>query len=164
MKRTVKILTSSAAALALLLLAGASAQAATATGTLTVTASVAKQCSLGSPTLAFGAYDPTSPTPLDVNASLTVNCTKTTPFTIGLSLGANAVTTNRFMKDPVSADTLQYELYTSAARTTVWNSTNTVAGVGVTNPSETIFGRIPAGQFVTPAAGYSDTVTATINF
>src|SRR5712671_4919785 len=49
MKRTCRILTAAAAVLAILALPGTRASAATATGTITVTASVAKQCSLGSP-------------------------------------------------------------------------------------------------------------------
>jgi spore coat protein U-like protein len=163
MKRTCRILTAAAAALAILSLPGTRASAATATGTITVTASVAKQCSLGSPTLAFGAYDPTAGN-LDVSTALSVNCTKTTPFTIGLGNGANFTSPNRFMKDATSGDTLRYELYSDAARTTVWNSVTTVAGTGGTNTSETVFGRVFTGQFVTPAAAYTDTVVATITF
>jgi spore coat protein U-like protein len=163
MKRIARILTATAAALAIVALPGTRASAATATGTITVTASVAKQCSLGNPTLAFGAYDPNAGN-LDVSTALSVSCTKTTPFTIALGNGANFTAPNRFMKDAVSGDTLRYELYSDPARSTVWNATNTVAGTGGTNTSETVYGRVFTGQFVTPAALYSDTVVATITF
>jgi spore coat protein U-like protein len=150
-------------ALAVLLFAGDNAGAATATGTITVTATVAKACSLGSPTLAFGSYDPSLGN-LDVSTVLSVSCTKTTPFTIGLGNGANFAGGNRFMKDAASADTLHYELYSDSAHTTVWNGVSTVAGTGGTNASETVYGRIFSGQFVTPSANYTDTVVATVTF
>jgi spore coat protein U domain-containing protein, fimbrial subunit CupE1/2/3/6 len=162
MTRTAKMLLATCTALAVLLFTGGNAGAATATGTITVTASVGKQCSLGSPTLAFGAYDPTAAV-LDVSTVLNVNCTKTTPFTIGLGNGSNFSGGNRFMKDSVSSDTLHYELYSDSAHTTVWNAANTVAGTGGTNTTETVYGRLFTGQFVTPGS-YSDTVVATVTF
>ncbi len=163
MKRTAKILTATAAALAVLLVADTGARAAVSTSTITVTASVAKQCSLGSPTLAFGAYDPSAAN-LDVSTAMSVTCTRTTPFTVDLGNGSNFLAGNRFMRDAVSTDTLRYELYTDAARTTVWNAVNTVAGTGGTTTSLTVHGRVFTGQFVTPAVSYTDSVIATINF
>jgi spore coat protein U-like protein len=164
MSRTLKTMIALTAAAAVLLIGGASATAGTATGTITVTASVAKNCTLSSPTLAFGAYDPTSGTPLDVSTTLTVTCTKTTPWTIALDNGLNFASSARHMKDAVSADTLTYEIYSDAPRTTVWNSTNTVAGAGTPATQPSVYGRIPTAQFVTPAAVYSDSVVATITF
>jgi spore coat protein U-like protein len=164
MSRTAKLFAALASALAVLLIGDAPVSAATATGTVTVTASVAKNCTLSSPTLAFGAYDPTSGTPLDVSTTLTVTCTKSTTWAVGLGNGSNFVNPNRRMKDATSGDFLQYELYTDAAHTTVWNGTNTVTGAGTPATQPTIYGRIAISQFVTPAATYSDSVVATITF
>jgi len=66
------------------------------------------------------------------------------------------------------SNTLEYNLYTDAGRTTVWGdgtaSSVTAAGTGSgAQQSLTVYGRIPASQSV-PAGSYSDTVTATINF
>jgi spore coat protein U-like protein len=160
MKRTAKLLTAAAAASMLLALGDAPANAATNTGNVTVQASVAKQCSVPNVTLNFGAYDPNAAAPLDQSQLLTVNCTKTTPYTVSLSLGANASGTTRRMTG--SGDFLTYELYSDAAHTTIWNTTNTVAGTGG-GASPTIFGRVFAAQFVTPAS-YTDTVVATVTF
>jgi spore coat protein U-like protein len=163
MTRTAKTLIATGTALAVLLFTSGDAGAVTTTSNITVTASVGKLCSLGSPTLNFGAYDPTAAA-LDVSTVLNVNCTKTTPFTIALGNGLNFAGGNRYMKDSVSTDTLHYELYSDSGHTTVWNAVSTVAGTGGTNTSETVYGRIFAGQFVTPATTYSDTVVASITF
>jgi spore coat protein U-like protein len=164
MSRTVKLSAALASALAVLLIGDAPVSAATATGTVTVTASVAKNCTLSSPNLAFGAYDPTAATPLDVSTTLTVTCTKTTAWTVALGNGSNFASPNRRMKDATSGDFLQYELYSDAAHTTVWNGASTVPGTGTPASQPTIYGRVAINQFVTPAAVYSDSVVATITF
>ena len=62
---------------------------------------------------------------------------------------------------------LSYELYSDAARTTVWNT-----GAGLYNPGAapskvarnfTVYGRVTSNQDV-PAGSYNDTVVATVNF
>jgi spore coat protein U-like protein len=64
--------------------------------------------------------------------------------------------------------TLDYSMYTTAGRTTVWGdgtlSTSTQAGTGNgAAQALTVFGRIPVGQYVT-AGAYADTVTATVTY
>jgi spore coat protein U-like protein len=66
------------------------------------------------------------------------------------------------------ANTLNYSMYTTAGRTTVWGdgtlSTVTQAGTGNgTGQALTVFGRVPTGQYVT-AGSYTDTVTATVTY
>jgi len=169
-RRNLTVVLSTAAALAAFVLAAVPARAATSTGTVTVKATVAKTCILSNATLDFAAYDPTAATDLTQSTTITVNCTKSTPWVIGLSQGANGPAT-RNMKDAVSGDLLHYELYTDAARTNVW-SNNAVAGATVASgtgsgaaagQSVTIFGSLFKNQYVTPAS-YSDSVTATVNF
>ena len=142
----------------------------TTTATLTPSADVIAKCTVsGAATLAFGAYDPVvtnRSTNLDVAPNaLSVSCTRGAPsVTIALDLGLHSVGASRFMLS--GANTMQYEIYTTAARTTVWNTTNTVAYASTSMAATTlpVYGRIPSGQDVAIGATYADTITATVNF
>jgi len=152
----------------------AAALAGSATGSLTVNASVAQNCLINSPTLAFGSYDPivtNLSTALTGSATATFTCTEgATAVYVTANAGANgthAVGTTRAMAGGGSY--LSYELYTDAGYTTVWNTTNsgghtfapTFASSQTANA--TIYGSIPAGQNI-PVASYTDSVTMTVNF
>ena len=98
---------------------------------------------------------------------MTIACTKGATTTMGLSLGSNASGTTRRMTDGAS-NYLTYEIYQDSGRATVWGN----SGAGLYTPaaapsktarSFTAYGRVTAGQDV-PAASYTDTVTATVNF
>jgi spore coat protein U-like protein len=143
--------------------------AQTATTNMSVTASVVNNCSISSPAaLAFGAYDPigvNSSANLDASPlALAVKCTRGAVATIGLDTGANAQGTTRRMKS--GTNFLTYEIYTTTARTTVWNTTNTVTYTAATSAQTNmaVFGRIPSGQDVPSGGSYTDTIVATINF
>lgn len=143
---------------------------ATAGGSLGPTATVTGKCTISAPApFAFGAYDPvvTNRTAnLDVAAnSISVACTKGTPgVTISLDNGAHYLNATRNLSD--GSDLLAYQLYTSAARTTVWDSTNVVsyASASMAASALPVYGRIPGGQDAAVNASYSDSVTATVNF
>jgi len=148
-----------------LALAPMSAEAATATTTFAVTATVAATCLISATPLGFGSYtgvvDPATST-------LTVTCTNTTPYNVGLSAGlaTGATVTTRSMTGPASA-LLGYGLFSDAGHTTNWGvtiGTDTVTGTanGAAQPI-TVFGQIPAAEFVAPGA-YADTITATVTF
>ena len=70
------------------------------------------------------------------------------------------------MKSTVGAEELNYTLSQDSAHTINWGNTvgTTVAGTGngAVQP-HTVFGQIPANQFV-QAAEYTDTITATLTF
>ena len=156
-------------ALVLLALGGPGAYAATSSTKMNVTSSVSGTCTLASPVaLAFGAYDPigaNATSNLDVSPNaLTVTCAKGVSAQISLDLGANAQGTTRRMSS--GSNYITYEIYTSAARTTVWNLTNTVTYVAASKaPSPiAVYGRIPAGQDVPAGSGYADVVNATVTF
>ena len=147
----------------------APAFAQTATANLGVSATVAKNCSITTTAVAFGAYDPVvanATAPLDGTGSVVVTCTKGAGTRIDLGLGANVIGTTRRMAG--GTDFLTYQLYQNTGRTTVWG---TGAAAGLTIPvapsrtarTFTVFGRVAAGQDVA-AASYNDTVVATINF
>lgn len=154
----------------LALLAPAAASAGTASTPVSVSATVISNCTISSPAaLAFGSYDPVvanASTNLDVTAgALSVACTKGDTATISFDLGANATGSTRRLKD-ASANYLTYEVYTTSARSTVWNATNTVSYVSAGKAASTlsVYGRIPSGQDAAMSATYADTINATINF
>lgn len=151
------------------LLGAASAQAATTTTSFSVTATVKSACTVNATALNFGTYDPSTGTSLAGNSTVNVNCTRTTPFTVALNAGATGSFANRLMVSGVN--TLQYNLYTAAALTTVWGdgtsatATNAGTGAGVTTPvAFTVYGSIPNQPGAVPGAGYTDTVTVTVNY
>jgi spore coat protein U-like protein len=141
------------------------AMAATATTTFQVTATVAATCLISATTLAFGSYTGAL---VNASSSISVTCTNTTPYNVGLDAGtaAGATVTTRKMTGPASA-LLNYALYRDAAHAQNWGTTvgtDTVAGTGNGSAQTlTVFGQLPANQFVTPGA-YTDTITATISY
>lgn len=157
---------------ALIGMGASAAWAATTSTTFQVTANIVKNCVIDSASaLGFGAYDPIAATPLDNSSTIVVRCTKSTAFDIGLNagIGAGATVTTRKMSN--GAETLDYSLFTTAARTTVWGNTvgaDTVADVGLglgagKTITKTVFGRIPAAQDAAPG-DYTDTITVTVTF
>jgi spore coat protein U-like protein len=144
---------------------GPPAVAATATATFQVTATVQATCQISAGPLAFGIY-----TGVLANAlsTVTVTCTNTTPYNVGLDAGqaTGATVTTRKMAGP-SGGLLAYSLSQNDARTINWGNTvgtDTETGIGNgTAQALTVFGRVAAGQFVSPGA-YADTITATLTF
>ena len=98
---------------------------------------------------------------------MTVSCTSTTTYDVGLSAGlaTGASVTTRKMQN--GAALLAYALYSNSTHTTNWGNTaatNWVAGTGsgVAQPL-TVYGQIAAGQYPTPGS-YSDMITATVTY
>lgn len=148
---------------------GKAALAATATTTFDVTATVADTCSISASNLAFGAYDPGAGA-LEGTTTIVATCTENTTYNIGLDAGSNAASatsTTRAMKESLTINYLDYELYQNSARTIVWGSTlgtDTVSQTSVGgDESHTVYGQVPGGQFV-PAGSYSDTINVTITY
>ena len=164
-----KILT---ATLAFGVMAAGIAQAATTTTTFAVTATVQSTCSATAATLAFPNYTPGGGTQTG-NTSISVKCTKNTPFTVALNAGSTAgdAFAQRLMAS--GANTLQYNLYTTVALNTIFGDgtagTSTVAGTGAgiaTASNVTVFGQLPdnaTNQASVPGA-YTDTITVTVTY
>jgi spore coat protein U-like protein len=137
----------------------------TVTTTFSVTATVLANCMISANGLNFGTY-----TGLLINASslLTVTCTNTTVFNIGLNAGTapGATVTTRKMTGPASA-TLVYSLFRDSVRTQNWGNTvgtDTLLSTGIGTAQQfNVYGRIPAGQYVAPGA-YADTIIATVTY
>ena len=137
----------------------------TATTTFTVTATVQPNCVISANALNFGTY---SGALINTSSALSVTCTDTTVFNIGLNAGTatGATVTTRKMTGPSSAK-LNYSLFRDSGRTLNWGNTvgsDTLSstGTGVAQPFS-VYGQIPAGQYVVPGA-YADTIIATVTY
>jgi len=137
----------------------------TVTATFTVTAVVPASCTISASALNFGNY---SGSLIDASSAVTVNCTNLTVFNIGLSAGTSsgATVTTRKMTSPALGK-LNYTLFRDSPRTQNWGNTvgiDTLVSQGNgTAVQYSVFGRLPAGQFVTSAT-YTDTITATVTY
>jgi spore coat protein U-like protein len=152
--------------LAGLALAGGPASATTTTLTFGVTMLITASCVINSTaTLDLGSSGVIN-TNHDANAPLHIQCTNTTPYTIGLDKGATtgAAIAQRLLAN--GGATVNYNLFQSAAYATIWGDT----GAGLVSSTGTgadqtfnIYGRVPTQS--TPAPGtYTDTVTVTVTY
>jgi len=141
------------------------ALAATATTTFQVTATVQATCLISATALAFGTYTGSL---ITATSTISVTCTNTTPYNVGLDAGlaTGATVTTRKMQGPSGA-LLAYALYRDAAHTNNWGNTvgtDTQSGTGNGSAQAlTVYGQLAASQYVTPGS-YSDTITATISY
>jgi len=135
-----------------------------ATGSFLVNGSVLGTCSISTTDLAFGTY---TDAVLDGSATVTVNCTNSTNYTVSLSAGQNLSGGTRRLAGPL-ASYLTYQLYQDSARTTAW-ADGTALGAkksGVANGAAQalpVYGRIPANQNVR-VGSYADVVVATVEY
>ncbi|RZS83814.1 spore coat protein U-like protein [Phyllobacterium myrsinacearum] len=144
------------------------ALAATASGSFTVQITIQASCTVVSTApLTFAAVGVITANE-DASTTLSVQCTNTTPYNIGLNagLGIGATVASRKMTGPAGA-LVNYTLYSDSNRTTVWGqtvNTDTVSavGTGAAQPY-TVYGRVPTQN--TPAPGaYTDTITVTVTY
>lgn len=163
-------------------LASAAAFAATnpATATFDVKLTVLKACSVlagASSDIDFGSQDSTA-TNLQGSNTISVTCSKNTPYTIGLTPSNSSTTGGGVMAAqnvaPVTGntDTVGYQLRSATGLTgAVWGNTNTngtTVGNGVSGTgngaakSHTVYATVPSMN-VTPDA-YKDTVTVTVRY
>jgi spore coat protein U-like protein len=145
------------------------ASAGTAVSNFGVSLAITAQCVINSTTLmnfnsgTIGVLNANN----DTTGTLKVVCTNTTPFDIGLDGGTSSggSVAQRLLIN--SGNTINYNLYTSNAFSTIWGNTvhtDTVASTGTgTEQTFTIYGRVPSQA--TPAPGtYTDLVTVTITY
>jgi spore coat protein U-like protein len=133
-------------------------------GTFTVTATVVATCTISATNLAFGQYTPSAA--VYATSTVTITCTKTTPYQVGIGYGLVNQPQQRYMRN-AGGTNLQYLLYQDSAHTVVWGvpfyGTGAAGtGSGVAQPL-TVYGEIYAGQFG-PAGPYSDTLTVTVTY
>ena len=148
------------------------ADSATTTTTFAVTETVQATCSATATTLAFSAYTPGAGAKAN-NSTISVRCTKNTPYTISLNGGTTSGGTIAQRLMASGANTLQYNLFTTAAFSQIFGdgsgSSTTVAGTGAgvaTATAVTVFGQLPdsvANQASVPGS-YTDTITVTVTY
>lgn len=128
-------------------------------------------CNVTATSINFGAYDVFKAAPTDSTGSVTVSCDNFLPRNVTVSIGVSATSGEfnpRRMKPPSGSDRLDYNLFTTSSRSTIWgNGTAGTSTVLLSNVRRnqprvtTIYGRIPAGQNI-QVGPYTDTVTITI--
>lgn len=144
----------------------------------------APSCTVNSPALNFGTYDPVTGAVVTSSATITVTCDHKNvgPFPIELSAGlySGGAFNPRVMQNTAGTDTLNYNLYinTTYIAANIWGTTAsglqtvsyTTGNVGPpSTASVTVNGQIPANQDPTGVCPstpctYNDTVTITITF
>ena len=142
---------------------------ATTTTTFAVTETVQATCSATATTL-VSAYTPGAGA-IANNSTVSVKCTKNTPYTISLNGGTTAGGTIAQRLMASGANKLQYNLFTTAAFSQTFGdgsgTSKTVAGTGAgvaTANAVTVFGQLPdsaANQAAVPGS-YTDTITVTV--
>lgn len=143
-----------------------------ATATFDVKITVLKACSVVAGTgsdISFGSQD-ASATNLESSNTISVTCSKKTPYNIGLTPKSNSATGAGAMvpADTVAnPDTVAYQLRQATGSTAAaWGNTvgtNTVGGTGDgTAKSHTVFATVPSAN-VTPDS-YKDTVTVSVSY
>lgn len=143
--------------------------AVTTTTTLPISTNVINTCDmLTASNLSFGNYDPTSGSPDDGMTSISVRCTLNDAYTITLNAGSTSggSVAQRKMGSSLG-QRLNYNLYKTSDRTTIWGDGVTVAGVpGIGTgllQSYTVYGRIPARQAVAMGM-FNDTITVAVTY
>ena len=125
-------------------------------------------CTISSTPIDFGTYSVFSMSPNNNSGGgITIVCTNGSgsSFDVALSTGLSNGYASRLMKSGINQ--LNYNLYTSAARTAVWGDGTGGSSVMRANKGGTttltLFGQIPAEKDANVGT-YSDSITATVNF
>jgi spore coat protein U-like protein len=170
-KLTAGLVISAIVAIALACVWDGRAKAIGVSANLNVIVGVDIRCTIVTSPLDFGNYlagGINATQPLDGTGSITVNCTSpggAQRVTIGQGTSPAPGSTNN---NPVrrlsqGSSHLNYNLYSDAGHTLVWNNNNGIRTTRNYPQTMTVYGRIPAGQ-TGPAGIYTDAVLATITF
>lgn len=139
-------------------------------------------CSISSPGMAFGIYQPLTfagkltSTAVTSNVAISVACSNIVTggsYTISLgpsSVGSGDRINTRYMANSNGGDPMAYNIYRDAALLTVWGdgSMGQLLGgdipVGSSNRSHTVYGRVLPGQNTLRAGSFSDALVMTLNY
>jgi len=140
------------------------AMAVSATTSFTAQTNAIAVCKIttSASTIDFGNYDPTSSSNNDNGTgSFGFKCTKGTVYKVYITPSTRAMTSG--------AESLNFELYSDAGRTSVFPSTTAagISGSAASNGIEittNIYGRILAGQDVSAGNAFTQTLTATVDY
>lgn len=154
-----------------LALASFAAAAANVSDTMTVSTNVEAACEVSAADLAFPTVNPLSlrSAPVMGQSNITVTCSNTTGYDVGLSGGASNDVSARTMAGPVGSS-LNYALHQDSELGSNWGNTvdtDTKAATGNGDvQTHTVYGVIPAGlaQAAAAVGSYSDIVTVTVTY
>jgi spore coat protein U-like protein len=137
----------------------------------TVSATVAAQCTVtAGSTLNLGTVAPTA-TNVAGNTSVSVTCSNTTPYYVGLlPSNGNSVGAGVMSGTGGNTSTVPYQLYQNAGLSTIWGNTATAssAGNGVSGTgtgvaqSVSVYARAASADFQPDT--YTDTVVVNVNY
>lgn len=161
---------------ALLLLQVYPAHADIKTANITVSATLLPTCLAGTVvggatsfgTLNFGSATMLN-TPIAVTGqantgAISVQCSKSTSFTVLLSAGQSGSVNSRYLANGTTSQHVNYNLYTDAAHSHIWDNTVGISQVATGQPvTLPVYGLIPI-QSTPPVGIYTDTVQVTVNW
>lgn len=135
----------------------------------TVTANVVKSCFVTADPMDFGTVDGlVSAANIDAQTSIYVTCSRPTAYRVLLIPlnGSGTTTGSSVMKGLTYLESVPYQLYQNAGRTTQWgnqtNNTPTGTGTGASQ-TLTVYGRVQGLPNVRPDT-YRDTVTVNVTY
>lgn len=139
------------------------------TSNFDVTMKIIADCTIASNALDFGQSQGVLATSVSVNTTLSVTCTNTTLYNVGLNAGTGtgSTTAARVMSGTgANTSTVAFNLYQAAGATNWGNSqgTDTRSGTGTGSAQTlTVYGVVPAQATPQPDT-YKSTITATVYF
>nr|WP_174996185.1 spore coat protein U domain-containing protein [Pandoraea iniqua] len=144
----------------------------TGTTTFTVTLVITAGCTVAATPMSFGTLSNLN-TAQTTTSTVSVTCTNTTPYNVGLSAGSGtgSTVTARVLTGAASGNTstIAYGLYQDSGHATVWGTTqgtNTQAGTGNgIAQAFTVYGQLPVSAGAIPQPDtYTSVITATVYF
>lgn len=139
------------------------------TATFDVTLKIIADCTIATAPLDFGQAQGVLANTVSVNTTLSVTCTNTTPYNVGLNAGTGTGSTvsSRVMSGTgANTGTVAFNLYQAAGATNWGNTqgTDTRSGTGTgAAQTLTVYGAIPPQATPQPDT-YKSTITATVYF
>lgn len=139
-------------------------------GNFDVTLTIIPDCTISASGMSFGVAQGLLNANVTATSTLSVTCTNTVPYNIGLSAGtgAGSTTATRYMDGALAAgNKVAYNIYQNSGNSTVWGNSqgvDTLSGIGSgTTQSISVYGQIPIQNTPQPDT-YKSTITATIYF
>ncbi len=141
------------------------------TATFDVTLTIIADCTIAATPMTFGSSQGVLAAAVNSTTTMSVTCTNTTPYNVGLSAGtvSGSTTSARLMAGTTAGNTsttLAFNLYQTAGATNWGNTQGTDTKSGTGNGAAqtlTVYGTVPAQNTPQPDT-YKTTITATVFF